>query len=167
MASSTSGALKLQNPIVLVHGLGAKAAYGPIDYFFGLPARLKQSGNRVFVANLTSWHTIKHRATELKRQIEEAFPDERVNIISHSMGGLDSRYLVSALGFAERVASVTTIGTPNRGTSLSDVSLGLIPAPALLAVNRVASLLSSSFEGLQQVSQRYFTETFSRSEERR
>src|SRR5690348_5107610 len=137
MASSSSGTPKLENPIVLVHGLGAKAAYGPIDYFFGLPAKLKQAGNRVFVANLTSWHTIKHRAAELKRQIEEAFPDERVNIVSHSMGGLDSRYLVSKLDFAERVTSVTTIGTPHRGSTLGDIASGIFPEATFAALDRL------------------------------
>ena len=36
------------------------------------------------------------------------------------MGGLDSRYLISRLGMAERVLSLTTLGTPHRGTPLAD-----------------------------------------------
>ncbi len=36
------------------------------------------------------------------------------------MGGLDSRYLISRLGMADRVLSLTTIGTPHRGSSFAD-----------------------------------------------
>ena len=42
----------------------------------------------------------------------------RVNLIAHSQGGLDSRYLISTLGWAERVASLTTIATPHHGIPL-------------------------------------------------
>src|SRR5437868_2175275 len=108
-------ARKLRHPIVLVHGLGARRNFGPFDYFYGLPARFRASGNDVYVANLTSWTTTEHRADQLKAQIETNFPDGKVNLIAHSMGGLDSRHLISRLVFEDRVASLTTVGTPHRG----------------------------------------------------
>src|SRR5262249_29282626 len=43
-----------------------------------------------------------------------------VHILAHSMGGLDARYLISCLGMAPRVLSLTTIGTPHRGTPFAD-----------------------------------------------
>jgi triacylglycerol lipase len=43
-----------------------------------------------------------------------------VNIVAHSMGGLDARYAISRLGLADRVASLVTIGTPHLGTPLAD-----------------------------------------------
>jgi triacylglycerol lipase len=36
------------------------------------------------------------------------------------MGGLDSRYMISQLGMAGHVLSLTTLGTPHRGTSFAD-----------------------------------------------
>jgi triacylglycerol lipase len=36
------------------------------------------------------------------------------------MGGLDARHMIVDKGMAERVASLTTIGTPHRGTVLAD-----------------------------------------------
>ena len=59
--------------------------------------------------------------------------------------GLDSRYVVSELGYADRVDSVTTISTPHRGSILADVSLGLVgharggPASAGAALPGVAA----------------------------
>jgi triacylglycerol lipase len=49
-----------------------------------------------------------------------------VNLIAHSMGGLDTRELVSVLGYGDRVASITTISTPHRGARVADVALGLV-----------------------------------------
>jgi triacylglycerol lipase len=36
------------------------------------------------------------------------------------MGGLDARYLISCLGMADRVLTLTTIATPHRGTAFAD-----------------------------------------------
>ena len=36
------------------------------------------------------------------------------------MGGLDARYLISRLDMADRVLSLTTVGTPHRGSSFAD-----------------------------------------------
>jgi triacylglycerol lipase len=57
---------------------------------------------------------------------------ERVNLLAHSMGGLDARYAISRLGLAKRVASLTTVGTPHRGTPLAD---GMGPLLARLGVS--------------------------------
>src|SRR5262249_5187529 len=38
-----------------------------------------------------------------------------VHVFAHSMGGLDARYMISRLGMAKRVLSLTTIATPHRG----------------------------------------------------
>src|SRR5438046_3149958 len=114
--------LKLQYPIVLIHGMGTPSNWGPVKYFFGLPKRLREAKNEVFIPNLTPFHTIDYRAKELKQQIEKKFPAvQKVNLVAHSMGGLDARYLTSKLEFSDRIASVTTIGTPNRGTVLIDL----------------------------------------------
>jgi triacylglycerol lipase len=59
------------------------------------------------------------RARQLREQILD-WTDEPVNIVAHSMGGLDARYLITHLGMADRVRSLTTIATPHRGTYLVD-----------------------------------------------
>src|SRR6185312_12501101 len=107
--------LQLKYPVVLVHGLGARSTYGPFEYFYGLSKLLRNAKNSIFIPNLSFWHTIEHRAEQLRLQIEKRFPEGKLNLVGHSMGGLDIRYLTAQPGFSERVASVTTIGTPNRG----------------------------------------------------
>jgi triacylglycerol lipase len=153
---------RLKHPIVLVHGLGARSAYGPFDYFHWLPQQLRKAGNPLYIANLTAWHSIERRSEQLKKQIDAAFPEGKVNLIGHSMGGLDSRYATSALGLGERVASVTTVGTPNRGSAIGDMALGLVPPPAMLAIDKLLKYLDSSIEGLRQITRSHVADVLSK-----
>ncbi len=152
--------LQLNHPIVLVHGLGARSNYGPIEYFYGLPKVLRDAKNRVFIPNLTPWHTIEHRAQQLKMQIEKAIPDGKINLVGHSMGGLDARFLISQLGFSERVASITTIGTPNQGTSVGDLALGLFPNLTFKTADRFLKLLDYNSGAFKQITRKYCTTEF-------
>jgi triacylglycerol lipase len=154
MASSTP----LKHPVVLIHGLGARSTYGPFDYFYGVPAALRKEGYEVFIPSLTAWQSVEFRSEQLKEQIEDAIPEGKMNLIGHSMGGLDARYIVSQLGFAERVASVTTIGTPNRGSILGDIAVSLVPEVAFQKLDQALKFFKSSSEGFKQLSCRYNSE---------
>ncbi len=151
----TSDSIQLKYPIVLIHGLGARSNFGSIEYFYGFPRLLREAQNQVFIPKLTPFHTIEFRAAQLKEQIEQAIPEGKVNLIGHSMGGLDARYLASKLGFGERVASLTTIGTPHRGTSVSDLAVDALPPGAFLAIDRFLKLIDSSSEALRQITRTY------------
>ena len=76
------------------------------------------------------------------------------------MGGLDARYLTSQLDFADRVASVTTIGTPNRGTTVGDIASGLLPNSAFSTADRFLKLMGSSTGALKQITREYCTGEF-------
>lgn len=151
----TSDSLQLKYPVVLIHGLGARSNFGPVDYFYGLPNLLRESKNRVLIPSLTAWHTIDYRAGELKAQIEKAIPEGKINLVGHSMGGLDARYLTSKLGFADRVASVTTIGTPHRGTSFSGLAVETLPPATFLAIDRLLKFMDSSSGAFHQITPEY------------
>ena len=64
------------------------------------------------------------RAHQLKEYIERESPEEPVHLLAHSMGGLDARYMVSCLGMDKRVLTLTTLGTPHRGTAFADWGIG-------------------------------------------
>lgn len=61
---------------------------------------------------------------------------EKVNIIAHSKGGLDSRYAISHLGMDKYVATLTTINTPHYGCKFVDMLLGKIPESIQSFVDR-------------------------------
>ena len=112
-----------RHPIVLAHGYLGFASVGVRqarrEYFVGVRERLEALGYTVHLARLSPTGSVSLRAAQLARQIE-SIRAERVNIIAHSMGGLDARYAITHLGLHSRVASLTTIGTPHRGTPIAD-----------------------------------------------
>ncbi len=154
--------LQLQYPIVLIHGLGARSTYGPVHYFYGLSDLLKSSRNQIFIPNLTAWQTIENRAAQLKAQIEKEFPEGKVNLVGHSMGGLDARYLVSQLGFSERVASVTTLGTPHRGTAAVDLASNIVPESAFWVADRFLQYFQSNSGAFKQLTRQYCQQEFAK-----
>src|SRR5262245_38584180 len=118
----------LHHPVVFAHGLLGfdYLRLGPwrlACYWSNLPEAVRAAGNRVHVAKVAPVGRVAERAGQLKTFLDEHCPNEQVHIISHSMGGLDSRYLISKLGMASRVLSLTTIATPHRGTPFADWGL--------------------------------------------
>ena len=119
---------KLRSPIVLVHGLlGVNRIqvgdWTLASYFGQIPQLLTAAGNRVLLPQLSLTGGVADRAGQLKQFLDEQMPGEPVHLIAHSMGGLDSRYLISRLDMASRVLSLTTIGTPHRGSPFADWSV--------------------------------------------
>lgn len=116
---------KLRAPIVLVHGLLGfdeikLCGYRLASYFPGIPELLREAGNRILIPRVGMTSGVAERAAHLKDAIDRDLPKEPVHLLAHSMGGLDARYMVSRLGMAERVLTLTTIGTPHRGTTFAD-----------------------------------------------
>jgi triacylglycerol lipase len=116
---------KLQSPIVLVHGLlgVTRVQVGDwilANYFGEIPELLKAAGNCVLQPQLSPTGGVRERAGQLKEFLNHNVPNEPVHLIAHSMGGLDSRFMISQLDSAARVLSLTTIGTPHRGSPFAD-----------------------------------------------
>ena len=95
-------------------------------YFKGIKPHLEAHGFTVFHPNQSFAGSVTRRSNELKLRVLEALAQTgapKVHIIAHSMGGLDARHMIVDLEMADRVASLTTIGTPHRGTVLADHAL--------------------------------------------
>ena len=122
------GREKLRHPVVLAHGLLGfdKIAIGGREhsYFRGVTGHLTRVGAEVHRPRVPSAASIALRAEELARLVR-MIPAKKVNIIAHSMGGLDVRYAITKLGLADRVASLITIGTPHLGTPVADLGAKL------------------------------------------
>ncbi len=115
---------RLDAPVVLVHGLFGfgRIGVGPagVDYFLHVPRALRAAGNRVLAAGVSPAGGVLHRARQLAAFLDKHLPGQRFHLIAHSMGGLDARWLISRLGFAGRILSLTTLGTPHRGSPFAD-----------------------------------------------
>ncbi|KAG9250213.1 Alpha/Beta hydrolase protein [Emericellopsis atlantica] len=120
-------------PIVLAHGLlgFSELQLTPllpsVQYWHGIRDALAVQGARVICASVPPSSSIEDRAKKLREDIDAAASttrDGRVNIIAHSMGGLDARYMISHLPpkYVD-IASLVTVASPHRGSSFADVLL--------------------------------------------
>jgi triacylglycerol lipase len=126
-------------PIVLLHGMFGfyKIQVANLEYWNGVPEDLKATMGEtmVYVPVVPMLASSEVRAQHLKAFIDAVLAGtgkKKVNLIGHSQGGLDARYLVSSLGYADRVASVTTVSAPHHGSRVADALLGASPALSLL-----------------------------------
>jgi triacylglycerol lipase len=113
-----------RHPVVFCHGMLAMTMLRmqiPEDtnYFFHLRPFLRERGIEALYPNVEPTGGVAARAEQLRDLIRH-WTDEPINLIAHSMGGLDARYLIDHLGMAGQVASLTTIATPHRGTAVAD-----------------------------------------------
>lgn len=120
---------KTKYPIVMVHGIFFRD-FHYLNYWGRIPAALKKNGAVVYYGKQQSSLPVAKSAEELKNQILNVLKEtgaEKVNIVAHSKGGLDSRYAISKLQLAPYVASLTTVNTPHRGVKFADVLLEKLP----------------------------------------
>lgn len=110
------------HPIVLAHGFFGFAEMAGIEYFRIVKDYLmnKSPGLNVIVTEVAPNDLVHDRAEQLWEQVERV--GERVHIIGHSMGGLDSRYMISPDGLnkSDKVLSLTTISSPHHGSPVAD-----------------------------------------------
>lgn len=136
-------------PIVLAHGFDASPTnrWG----FWKVDQALLDDGHDVYVAIVPPYERVAVRAAHLARVVDDALDAsgaDKVNLIAHSMGGLDARHLISSLGYGDRVASLTTISSPHRGTAVADAVLKVLPGFADPLVDRLAAAWGATFNEL-------------------
>ncbi len=107
-------------PVVLVHGLFGFDRIGTLHYFRGIARHLDSLGCHAHAVRLPRVASVPARAARLVELIDK-LGHERVDVIAHSLGGLDARYALSKLGLATRVRTLVTIGTPHHGTPLAAI----------------------------------------------
>ena len=113
-------------PVLLVHGFMGFNRVGELDYFFRVKEYLRSHGEEVYNATIPPFQGVEERSQELAKIVDDLLYEtwsEKLHIIAHSQGGIDSRYLISALGYQDKVASLITVATPHLGTPLADYVL--------------------------------------------
>ena len=116
--------IPLKYPIVLAHGIIAHDRKSRIKFWGRIPEILASRGVLVFLGNTDAWGDCESNALILKKTIEKILLEtqkEKVNIIAHSKGGIDSRYLIWKHDFGDKIASLTTICTPHHGSEIADL----------------------------------------------
>jgi triacylglycerol lipase len=106
--------------VVLVHGMFGFDRIGLVHYFRGIAAHLESLGCHAHAVQLPRVASVPLRAARLVALVDK-LGHPRVDLIAHSLGGLDARYALSRLGLASRVRTLVTVGTPHHGTPLAAI----------------------------------------------
>lgn len=130
----------LKRPVLMVHGFNSNPSVwknmrtwftsnsqnvdGGIVSSNAATDPLKTDG-KVFVMEFTRpFNSVMTNAAELRRAVDRivaATGAKDIDLVGHSMGGLDARAYLDAGN--EHVAKVVQIGTPNHGSLLADIEL--------------------------------------------
>jgi uncharacterized alpha/beta hydrolase family protein len=120
--------------IVVLHGLG-RSSWSMQK----LGLKLAKEGYRVIVIDYpTRSDTIEKLVDNvIQKEIEEKYIDkhEKINFVTHSMGGIAVRYLLNTYEY-EQLNRVVMLSPPNKGSALADTYskvdiLNIILGPAL------------------------------------
>ncbi|ATO18153.1 lipase [Micromonospora sp. WMMA2032] len=133
------------DPVVVVGGLiGISIAYEPIA------ARLRADGYRVSIYQLPNlgFGDIRESARALSSyvdQVRAATGASRVDLVTHSEGGLVSRWYVKFLGGSAKVDQYVSLGSPQYGTYVANIVnfLGLGSCAGIVACQQMT--IGSSF----------------------
>lgn len=132
-----------QHPILLVHGFAFRDDLRLKRYWGNIPEVLEKNGVEVYLSHHNAFGSHQASARQIKARLQailDSTGHEKVNIIAHSKGGIEARYLISRLGMAPKVASLTTLGTPHRGANLANIIMGkLIDYQALPPLQRMVT----------------------------
>lgn len=123
---------KTKYPILMVHGVFFRD-FRYLNYWGRIPKELKRNGATVYYGQQQSAAAVEDSGKELAVRIREILKEtgcEKVNIIAHSKGGLDSRAAIAHCGMAPYVATLTTINTPHRGCIYAEYLLNKVPETA-------------------------------------
>ncbi len=163
--------IQLTYPVLMCHGYGGFSSLFSPAPMHKPCMRLRSYGIPAFAPNIVPYATIDTRAeqwADIIGRLKTNFGYEKINVIAHSMGGLDMRYAIAKLGVADSVASLTTIATPHHGTSLANLVLN---APDTIREKLAAfvdwfgesiypSKKSDSAAAVQQLTKEYVTDEF-------
>ncbi|VVT58302.1 uncharacterized protein SAPINGB_P006138 [Magnusiomyces paraingens] len=130
-----------KDPVVLCHGLFGFDSLTSIKYWRGIQESLEASGVQVYTAAVAPTATIELRAKYLERaillQIVKPLQDNAcgaplkgpiyINLVGHSMGGLDARYYISKL-LPRYNELARQSGQPERASDTDEFTRSLVQA---------------------------------------
>jgi triacylglycerol lipase len=119
---------KTRFPIMLVHGAAFRDDSKLYNYWGRIPKLLRNAGADIYYSGQDAWGSIESNAEIIKKNVMEVLSKtgvEKINLIAHSKGGLEARYLISELNMGSHIASLTTISTPHHGSKIVDIVYGL------------------------------------------
>jgi triacylglycerol lipase len=125
----------------LAHGFSGFHNIGPLTYFYGVQDALSKDGHEVYVTQVDPYNSSEVRGAELLTQVQQILLESgaaKVNLVCHSQGALDCRYVANQLG--ARIGAVVSVAGVHRGDYVADIASGAIQGPTADAVDALLKL---------------------------
>jgi triacylglycerol lipase len=114
-----------------------------------VPSDLRAGGAVVYTASVSQSNSTEVRGEQLLKELQTLkarYGHTKFNLVGHSHGGNTIRYVAAVA--PELVASVTTMGTPHKGSKVADALAGITSAtgtqPVVAAVvNGLSSVIAA------------------------
>lgn len=118
-----------------------------LDYWYQILPDLARNGSDVWATRVSPFNSTEVRGEQLVQQLEEIIAltgKSKVNLIGHSHGGPTILYVAGVI--PNKVASLTSVAGPNKGSPVADVILKaegtVVEAPLVGAVNLVSKFIT-------------------------
>ncbi|KAF8538387.1 Alpha/Beta hydrolase protein [Trichophaea hybrida] len=141
-----------------------------IEYWHGISDCLQAGGVEVIVSAVPPTSSIDQRAEALAEGIREALGEgtrkagavgRSVNLIGHSMVGIDARYMISKLKPTDfKVLSLTTVATPHHGSSFADYMIDRIGSNNLPRIYGILNRVGLQTGAFSQLTTSYMNDVF-------
>jgi triacylglycerol lipase len=117
----TAGVAQAHSPILFVHGYTESGSLwntmiGRLEKDGWTKAELNNWTYNTSQSNVTTAKEVATRVSEIKK----ATGASKVNLVTHSMGALSTRYYIKKLGGESNVEDWVSLGGPNHGTSTAN-----------------------------------------------
>jgi len=131
-------------------------------YRRGIKEALSAQNIEVITASVPPSGSIEQRAAKLAKDIEAHANGRSVNIVAHSMGGLDARYMISRLQpEGIDVKSLVTVATPHHGSAVADYLIDQIGPQNLHRLYAMWNRATGwDYDAFEQLTRKYMMEHF-------
>ena len=132
---------RAKRPVVMAHGiLSDNSVWEPVWMTSLRTAGVPVSSE--INPSMGWFHSIQSNAAKIAGAVEtarERWGVDKVNLVTHSKGGLDSRHYVEG---SNTVETLVQLGTPNAGSPLADFAQGVILGAGGLQTSLIVNLLA-------------------------
>ncbi len=125
-ANTSATYAKTKYPVILAHGMAGWSNAMGFDYWYGIGPDLIKNGATVYETQVASFDSSYLRGEQLHNQVQQILAitgAAKVNLVAHSQGAIDSRYVAALM--PTRIASVTSIGGVNAPIPIADTVMKL------------------------------------------
>jgi len=132
--------IEVARPVVMAHGILSNGGTWSDRWVPGLDGLGLPNSNELNMGNLDSIQNNAGKIANVVTSSKRRWGVDKVNLVCHSKGGLDSRHFVESNSDVEQVIQ---LGTPNAGSPLADIAQGI----SLISLGAIPTIVVNALAG--------------------